>query len=243
VRLFLALAMSAALVFGCSDSGDANTGGSGGDRGSGGTGGAEAGSKSTTYLLVSPVLPCAEGIPSDYRVEILGDAITTLTATFPDCSDLVDAEQDTITCSNENDGTNYTIRVNEGSVPDTSLVVSGTFETCAGDLLGQFEEVSAGGEMLVDFHVRPELPCEEGIPSDYLVDVLVDGVPGPPPASATARFGECTGTIDSRRNTITCPNDMQFLEYMVTLREGSDTAVTANGTWETCGTLFFQDSL
>jgi hypothetical protein len=238
--------MSTALVFGCSDGGDANTGGSAGDRGSGGGGGttgAEAGPKSATYLLLSPILPCAEGIPSDYLVEILGDAITTLTATFPDCSDLADAEQDTITCSNENGGTDYTIRMNEGSVPDTSLVVSGTFETCAGGLLWQFEEVSAGGEMLVDFYVRPELPCEEGMPSDYSVDVFVDGRPGPPPAGATARFGECTGTIDSEINTITCPNDMESSDYMVTVREGSDTQVTVYGNWETCGTLFLQDSL
>ena len=249
MRLLLALAVSTALIFGCSDSNDAGTGGSGGDGGSagaggaGGMGGAVGTTKSTTYVLLSPIPPCAEGTPSDYGVDIFGDAIASITGTFAGCSDLIDSEQRTITCSNENAGTNFEISVNEGSVPDTSVVIAGTFPTCSGAILGQFEEVGAGDEMLVDFHLSPNDPCEEGVPSDYTVEVFVDGMPGAPPASATASFEGCTGTIDGVVNTITCANDMEAPAYTVIVGEGSDREVTVNGNWETCGAFFFHDSL
>lgn len=69
MRFLIVLAASLALVLGCSD-GDGT--GSGGDAGAGGDGGSEA-DVARTFVLYSPIPPCARGVESDYYVDFLGD--------------------------------------------------------------------------------------------------------------------------------------------------------------------------
>jgi hypothetical protein len=108
---------------------------------------------------------------------------------------------------------------------------NGRIAACNGFLLRDVRP--ARDEVVVDVFLAPVHPCQEGVASNYMVDVFVDGASEP--VVVTGEFGGCTGGIDSPRNTITCPNDGESIPYSITIREGLDSEVTVNGTWETCG--------
>ncbi len=108
---------------------------------------------------------------------------------------------------------------------------NGQIEACNGFLLRDVRP--AMDEVVVDVFVSAATPCEQGVPSDYTIDLFLNGATDP--VVVTGDFGECAGGIDSQRNTITCPNDGESMPYSITIGEGIDWEVSVNGTWETCG--------
>jgi len=238
MRILIVLVASVALVLGCSDGG---AGGAAGMGGAAGAGGARGDAVERTFILVSPIPPCMDGVDSDYRVEFLGNGLTDFKATFDTCSGVSGTTDSTITCVNDQTvGYQYTVQP-VGRDPG-DVVINGAFEACAGLLTGSFDgpTTTESGDPLVDFHVTPNPPCEQGVASDYTVEVYVEGIPAAP-VDAMATFAGCTGSIDSNLNSINCTNDASVLEYSIVLGEG-DSRVTESGQWETCGALFVPDT-
>jgi hypothetical protein len=241
MRLLLAFALSAALIFGCGDesgvnSGQGGSGGSGGIAGEGGTGGTRAADGGpSSYVFVSPIPPCLEGVASNYRVEAVLGGAGILIPSFPECVGLPVGEDATITCPIDEASLDYRIIIirGGGTIPDgarTELDASGAFDACSGFLLRDVDPPT--GEVIADVFVSPTPPCESGVPSDYTVEVFVDGATDP--VVVTGNFPGCTGQIDSQDNTITCPNDAASISYSLMVEAGDDYGVSINGEWETC---------
>lgn len=233
MRYLLALLMSGALMFGCGDGsgGDAGSGGSGGvggTAGAGGAGGGRVAETSRAYVVVLPIPPCEEGSASSYSVDNILVGPGNLEASFPNCDQTPDGERFTLMCPLDEDGIDYMSSLTRNG---PGFRVSGRIQACNGFLLR--DVLPARDEVVVDVFVAPTPPCEQGVPSNYVIDVFVDGATDP--VVVTGDFGECTGGIDSRRNTITCPNDGASMPYSITVGEGLDWEVTASGTRETCG--------
>ena len=239
MRFLLAFALSGALLFGCSDDGNAigeggsgGAGGEGGAAGSGGMGGTGARDGAPpSYVVVSPIPPCQEGVASNYSVEVVLGGAGILIPDFPECTGPPVSE---IVCPVDEAAIDYRIIISRGGgTPSGSTIdvdVSGSFEACSGFLFRDVDPPT--GEVIVDVFVSPDPRCERGVPSDYTVEVFVDGAPDP--VVVTGDFPNCTGAIDSQRNTITCPNDEATIPYSITVGEGLDWQVSIDGNWETC---------
>ena len=59
--------------------------------------------------------------------------------------------------------------------------------------------------------VEPALPCEQGVPSDYLVSFVVESAPSP--VMISGQLVGCAGLISEETNTIRCPNDDDRITY------------------------------
>jgi hypothetical protein len=242
MRFGLAFVLSSALLFGCGDDGNAGTAGSGGSAGQGGTGaaGGEGGTGglgfiggSGTYVVVSPIPPCKEGVASNYSVDVSLAGAGIISPNFPECTGLPVGNDATITCPVDEPALDYSVLVARGGgTPGGETIdvdVSGTFEACSGLLIRDVTPSVNG--VVVDVFVSPIPPCEQGLPSDYTVEVFVDGAPEP--LAVSGDFPDCTGAVDSQLNTIACANADESLQYSMTIGEG-DLQVSINGTWQTC---------
>lgn len=244
MQILVILATSLALVLGCSDSENTGgtdgvagaSGGAGGDGGSAGVGGGEA-ELSRVFVLYSPDPPCVEGVESDYYVQFIGDTdvIQEIRGSSTQCTSFAGTENFTqITCDNDPVGIDYTLEVTDVE----PVTVSGTFEACAGfyQLFGAFEAPPSRGPF-VDLVISPIPPCEEDVPSDYLVEFLVDSRLGMP-ENASVELSGCTGAIDSAQNTITCSNELGTYAYSIDIGEGEQ-RVQIQGQLESCTAEIF----
>lgn len=235
MRFLIVFAVSLLLVLACSDSD--STGGTGGVAGSGGGTGGDAGARGNeaaaarAFVLYSPEPPCAEGAESDYRVEFIGDTdvIQEIRGSSTQCTGFEGVESfTTITCANDPAGIDYSLEVTDVE----EVAISGTFEACAGfyQLFGAFE-APPSWPPFVDLYIRPDPPCEENVPSDYIVTFLIDGQPGIP-ENASVELSGCTGALDSAHNTVTCPNEASY-DYTIDAGEG-ERRVQLRGSLESC---------
>jgi hypothetical protein len=234
MRFPMALVLSGLMMFGCgNDGGATGTGGSGalggaggeGGGGPGGTGGADPGS---VYVFTSPVPPCAEGVASNYTVNIFAEGSRTAQVRFPECTGLIEGDRSTVMCPSDEAGLDFSIELSSGG--GVGIDYEGTFQACSGFL---FRDVNLlKDELVVDLFAFPIPPCEAGAPSDYLVEVFVDGAPEP--FELAGDFPDCTGAVDSARNRITCSNEADVLRYGLTIAEGLDWQVSVYGSWKTC---------
>ena len=244
MQILVILAMSLGLVLGCSDGenvggtgGVAGTGGgAGGNGGSAGVGGSE-GELARLFVLYSPKPPCVEGVESDYDVQFIGDldVIQTIRGSSTQCTGFEGTENFTqITCDNDPVAVDYTLEVTDVE----PVTLSGAFEACAGfyTLFGAFEAPPSRGPF-VDLVISPIPPCKEDVPSDYLVEFLVDSRPGMP-ENVSVELSGCTGTIDSAQNTITCSNDGGTYAYSIDAGEGEQ-RVQIHGQLESCTAQIF----
>lgn len=234
MRVLLALMVSVALMYGCADessnaAGSGGAGGAGGVAGEGGAGGEGAVNASRAYVALFPMPPCEEGVASSYYVESIFVGAGSIEASFPNCAKVPTGAGFTLMCPADEDRIDYEIFLARDGALDVRA--NGEIEACNGFLLR--DVIPAADEVVADVFVAPAPPCEEGVPSDYTIDVFVEGESAPVIVRGT--FGDCTGSIDSNRNTITCPNDEPSIPYSITLGEGLDWEVTIMGTWETCG--------
>jgi hypothetical protein len=246
MQILVILATSLALVFGCSDSehtggtgGVAGSrGGIGGNGGSAGVGGSEA-ELARVFVLYSPDPPCVEGVESDYDVRFIGDTgvIQEIRGSSTQCTGFEGTENFTqITCDNDPAAIDFTLEVTDVE----PVTVSGTFEACAGfyQLLGALEAPPSRGPF-VDLVISPIPPCEEDVPSDYIVEFLVDSRPGMP-ENASVELSGCTGAIDSAQNTITCSNELGTYAYSIRVGEGEQ-RVEVQGQLESCTAQIFAE--
>lgn len=240
MRFLIVLAASLALVLGCSDSD--GTGGTGGVAGSGGGTGGDAGAGGSeadvarAFVLYSPIPPCAEGVESDYYVDFIGDTdvIHEIRGSSTQCTGFEGMESFTmITCANDPAGIDYSLEVTDVE----EVTISGVFEACVG-FYQLFEAAEAPPSRLpfVDLYIRPIPPCEENVPSDYLVTFLINGRPGIP-ESASVELSGCTGAIDSAHNTFTCSNEISY-DYSIDVGEGEQ-RVQISGSLESCSAHLF----
>ena len=115
MRSIVALVLGGALALvGCGSdtaSGGAGSGGSGGSTGTGGAGGMMGGEAPViTSVTSAPVLPCANGVPSDYTITIAAtdaetpaDQLTYSGGVPGGCFGTIDARMSTINCVNGGD--------------------------------------------------------------------------------------------------------------------------------------------
>jgi len=239
MRFLIVLATSLALVLSCSDSdrtgGTGGVAGFGGDAGAGGDGGSEA-DVARTFVLYSPIPPCAEGVESDYYVDFIGDSdvIQEIRGSSAQCTGFEGVERfTTITCANDPTGIDYSLEVTDVE----EVTISGAFEACVGfyQLFGA-AEAPPSRPPFVDLYIRPIPPCEEGVPSDYIVTFLIDGRPGVP-ENVSVELSGCTGAIDSEHNTFTCPNQPSY-NYAIDAGEGEQ-RVQISGALESCSAFLF----
>lgn len=228
--------LSAALLVGCGEAsggpaGSGGSGGTGGTAGEGGAGGQRTAEPSQAYVVLMPIPPCEAGAASSYSVENILVGPGELESSFPNCAKVPTGEGFTLNCPMDEDHIDYTITLTRNG--PNGLRASGQIAACNGFLL---RDVRPGmDEVVVDVFIAPATPCQQDVPSDYLVDVFVDGASEP--VVVTGDFEGCTGGINSPRNTITCPNDGASIPYSITMGEGLDWEVTVNGTWATCAGL------
>ncbi len=236
MRFSTALVLSTLLIFGCGPgNGDAGAGGAAGRDGEGGEGGGgQAGAggggvdPGRVYVLTSPIPPCAEAAASDYRVDIFIEGSRSAEVSFPECTGVIEGEHSTVMCPIDEAGLDFSIQLSSGG--GVGVNFEGAFQACSGFL---FRDVNLlTDEVLIDLFAFPIPPCEAGVPSDYLVEVFVNGAPEP--FDVVGDFPDCTGAVDSSRNRITCSNEAGTLSYGLTVAEGLDWQVTTSGEWETC---------
>lgn len=230
----MALVLSGLMFFGCgNEGGAAGEGGAGGEIGAGGEGGGgQAGAAGIdpgrVYVVASPVPPCAEGVASNYKVDILTEGSRAAEVSFPECTGLIEGERSTVMCPTDEAGLDFSIQLSSGG--GVGVDFEGTFQACSGFLFRDINLLT--DEVVIDLFAFPIPPCEAGVPSDYLVEVFVDGAPEP--FDVGGDFPDCTGSVDSPRNRITCSNEAGTLSYGLTVAEGLDWQVTTSGEWETC---------
>ena len=233
MQILVMLAMSLGLVLGCSDG--ENVGGTGGVAGTGGGGG--EGELARLFVLYSPEPPCVEGVESDYDVQFIGDldVIQAIRGSSTQCTGFEGTENFTqITCDNDLAAIDYTLEVTDVE----PVTISGAFPVCAGfyQRFGAFEAPPGRGPF-VDLVISPIPPCEEDMPSEYLVDFLVDSRPGMP-ENVSVELSGCTGAIDSAQNTITCSNEGGTYAYSIDAGEGEQ-RVQIHGQLESCTAQIF----
>lgn len=244
MRILVISVMSFGLVLGCGDSENVGgTGGiagaSGGAGGSGGTAGVRGseGELARVFVLYTPDPPCVDGVESDYDVRFIGDAdvIEAIRGSSTQCTDFEGTEDFTqITCDNDPLGIDYTLEVTDVE----PITVSGAFQACAGfyQIFGALEAPPSRRPFL-DLVISPIPPCEADVPSDYLVEFLVDSRLGMP-ERASVELSGCTGAIDSAENTITCSNERGTYEYWIDVGEGEQ-RVQVHGQLESCTAEIF----
>ena len=87
-------------------------------------------------LVISPVPPCKEDVPSDYFVEFLVDSRSgtpeNVSVELSGCTGAIDSAQNTITCSNEGGTYAYSIDAGEG---EQRVQIRGQLESCTAQII------------------------------------------------------------------------------------------------------------
>lgn len=245
MRIGLFVLLSVAVVLGCSDD-DTGSGGSagmggaaGGSGGMGGDGGAGGGQVDVrrAFILYTPEPPCAEGTPSNYRVDLIGDfdILDGVRGSSDQCESFtVTDSSESFECENDGPSIPYTLILDDGEEVETS----GTFATCQGffTVVGPSQAPPTRPPFL-DLYIVPDAPCQEGVESTYTVQVLVDTFPAAVDNLSLSLSG-CTGSTEEGTNTYTCSNAEPGLEYSLAAGEG-DTAIQINGVLQTCSAFVF----